>query len=527
MINTEETRLPGGWRQDAPVAAETVPPGQAAPAGGQSPRLTAGESVAGSYVVSRALSDQGKQADVYLTKKWGKSYVAKLYHNGWRPSDRMRNFLANVDHPNIARVLDCGDYRGQYYEIYAYYAEGTLEQVGTCPPAQLREVVIPSVNEGLRELHKNGIVHCDIKPSNLFFSQDRQRVIIGDCGISGFANAGGKLVDTVRGTPEYAPRVKSLLWSAAMSPAYDYGSFGLVLCRLVLGRSLFHGMPVEEIAQAWEMGITLPGQIQGRMAELIRGLITEDEAGRWGYLQVKRWCEGEYIGRAGRGLYDRPKRERALRPLIFGQFEGRTVTVTTLDQLADAVRRHWEQATRVVKQQALWEFVRQFNADTAEKVRELLRWQDVDAAVFRLLGLVDGDSRGIFYRGKDYGTLADYLMRLEEGRDPDAVRFLSSGLLVQYLREQGADRQLVDKLEQLIKKNGCEDMGAICTICFAIQGRRNIRVHGAEVDSLDSLVSAIAPLTTAQISDLLEEGEVKAWLYRMGFEKEMAYMSEL
>ena len=288
MINADETRPPqhGGFQNIN--AAETVAPGGAVADAGASLHLMSGESVAGSYIINAMLSGQGKQSDVYLAKKWGKSYVVKVYHDGWRPSPQMQDFLMNVRHPNIAHIVECGEYQNRYFEIYEYYSEGTLETATDVTNAHIQNVIIPSINEGLNELHKHGIVHCDIKPSNLFYADNGKRVVIGDCGISGYANSNGKLVDAVRGTPEYAPRVRALLWSAAMSPAFDYGSFGLVLCRMILGRSLFSGMSVEEISRAWENGIELPSQIEGRFSSLVKGLITEDEEKRWGYTQVKR-----------------------------------------------------------------------------------------------------------------------------------------------------------------------------------------------------------------------------------------------
>ena len=104
---------------------------------------------------------------------------------------------------------------------------------------------------------------------------------------------------------------------------------------------------------------------------------------------------------AGRRTRRRSVRKQETQSLIFGRFDGETVAVSSLSQLAAAIRQHWEQATRVVQQRALWDFVRQFDQDTAEKVQELERYQDVDAAVFQLLSLVDREHTGIFYRGKE------------------------------------------------------------------------------------------------------------------------------
>ena len=82
--------------------------------------LGAGESISDSYIINSMLAKQGKQADVYLAKKWGKNYVVKHYHGGWKPSGKIKDFLSNVRHPNIAHVLENGIYGERYYEIYEH-----------------------------------------------------------------------------------------------------------------------------------------------------------------------------------------------------------------------------------------------------------------------------------------------------------------------------------------------------------------------------------------------------------------------
>ena len=99
MINADETRPPqlGGFQNIN--AAETVAPGGSDT--GASLHLMSGESVAGSYIINAMLSGQGKQSDVYLAKKWGKSYVVKVYHDGWHPSPSCRH------HPSCAQACPC------------------------------------------------------------------------------------------------------------------------------------------------------------------------------------------------------------------------------------------------------------------------------------------------------------------------------------------------------------------------------------------------------------------------------------
>lgn len=525
MINAAETQPPKSHIGQIINAGETMPPGSVSQSG-QSIVLLAGESVGDSYVVNALMDRQGKQSNVYLAKKWGKSYVIKIYNNGWRPSNQMQNFLTSVRHPNIAHTVECGDYGGHYYEIYEFYPEGTLEDAGALLSVHIQNVVVPSINEGLHELHRNGIVHCDIKPSNLFYTDGGSKVVIGDCGISEYTNSNGKLVDAVRGTPEYAPRVKALLWSAAMSSAYDYGSFGLVLCKAVLGHSIFEGMSVEEISRAWEGGLELPSQISGRLGVLIKGLLNEDEEQRWGYIQVKRWCEGEYMRPVNRSIYARAKKENQNKPLIFGRFDGQIVSVATLHQLAQAIRNHWFQASRVVKRRELIDFVRQFDRSLTDKVSALALYQDTDAAVYKLLLYIEDNPQRIYYCGREYESLADYVEQLSTGKDEIAKKFLSSGLLVFYLRYNDYESAQIDRLEQLIRRNGSDDMASISTICFALQGKKAIDIFGVSVKSLDDLIPVLSKCSIMEIDELLRSDRFVAWLNRLGYEKEMRRMKE-
>ena len=79
MINAAETQPPKATMGQIINAGETMPP-YGSNESGQSIRLFAGESVADSYVIDSLMNKQGKQSNVYLAKRWGKSYVVKLYH---------------------------------------------------------------------------------------------------------------------------------------------------------------------------------------------------------------------------------------------------------------------------------------------------------------------------------------------------------------------------------------------------------------------------------------------------------------
>lgn len=530
MINTSETIQPelSTFNISKIInSAVTIAPGSANQEKADI-KLSSGDSIADSYIINSYFKNQGRQADVYLANRNGKSYIVKVYHDGWRPSKRMQNYLISTRHSNIAYIVDCGTFKDNFYEIYDYYSEGTLDDVGALPISHIQNVVIPSINEGLYELHKNGIIHCDIKPSNLFYSHDREHIIIGDCGIGGFANADGKFVGPMRGTPEYAPRVKSLMGNATYTPAYDYGSFGLVLYKVVVGKSLFQGKSLKEIADIWESGIIYPSVISGRLKALITGLLEEDEEKRWGYKQVKRWCEGEFKSSESRNIYASAPKKEVLKPLIFGRVDNHVVSVSSLRQLETAISKNWNLATKLVKRRELIDFIQQFNKEIVPKVKELSYILDADEAVFKLLMYIsDEQDKKIVFCDHTYENLSDYISALSSGNDEAAKKLLTTGLFIFYLRQKKYDASKTYELERLIKRIDFNEMSAILTICMSFQSQKSFNISGVDIESLEELIPIISNYTTEELNNLIQSENFIAWMSNLKYDKEMRKMMEV
>lgn len=500
-INSEETRLPTA--DELNIKLNSIQ------------GLHEGDCIGEGYIISAVSGNNGKQADIYNVKKFGKSFIAKLYKNGWQPSPKLQSFLKTFNHPNIVSLVENGFFNNNYFEIYEYYSEGTLEDKDIYSFSSLKNIIIPSINEGLHELHKNGIVHCDIKPSNLFFADNGKRVVIGDLGLSDYINSNGKYINMMRGTPEYAPPVVALFETATMSPAYDYGAFGLVICRLALGYSLLGGMSIEEIAFMWDKGIELPGSINVKLRELISGLINKNENDRWGYKEVKRWCEGEFLNGTVRKTRLPNRRDNHSNRLIFGKFDDELIVVESLHQLAVAIRNNWEQAKVVVKRRELTDFIKRIDLSLAQKVNELTYLYSDDEAVFRLLYLIENTNK-IFYKGKDYGSLLEYINCLSSLADKNAIEFASSGLLVYYLKIRNADTRAIKKIEQLVKSSKGDDLIAIKSICYSIDNNSGLTLGDLEMSSLNEFISAIKKMPMSEIVSYIKRDDVIAWLYSMG-----------
>ena len=98
--------------------------------------------------------------------------------------------LSMLDHPNIVRLLDAGETdTGDPYLVMELLEGETLDSLlkrtGPLSIDKAADICL-QLAEALDHAHNAGLVHCDLKPSNIFVSEgkDGQRVRVIDFGIS-------------------------------------------------------------------------------------------------------------------------------------------------------------------------------------------------------------------------------------------------------------------------------------------------------------------------------------------------------
>ncbi|WP_405341902.1 serine/threonine protein kinase [Fibrobacter sp.] len=159
--------------------------------------------------------------------------------------------MKELDHQNIVHVFDFGQQNSQLF-IAMTYVEGTNLADILHNKEQLSfeaiEVIIRQIARGLLSAHNKGIVHRDVKPSNIMLTRDN-RVFIMDFGISYIQEMEKERLTRTgmtMGTPEY------------MSPEQCHGdnvtiqsdiySMGVILFEMTCGRLPFEGNRPVEIA---------------------------------------------------------------------------------------------------------------------------------------------------------------------------------------------------------------------------------------------------------------------------------------
>jgi serine/threonine-protein kinase len=149
---------------------------------------------------------------------------------------RELRFARSVIHPNVVRVFDIGVHEEQRYITMELLKGQELRSFfrGPMPIPQALGYLI-QVCSGLQAAHEQGIVHRDVKPANLFVTDDGV-VKLMDFGIARVEGAAMELTrtGTIAGTPGYmAP--EQIRDSSKVTPAADIYSVGVVSYRALTG----------------------------------------------------------------------------------------------------------------------------------------------------------------------------------------------------------------------------------------------------------------------------------------------------
>jgi len=182
-------------------------------------------------------------------------YVAlKLLGSHFRKTKEMQErFLREaraagaIQHPNIVTVYDLGDVDGQLYIAMELVEGRDLSDIITLrePMALERKLdLVIELLDGLHFAHQRGVIHRDVKPSNVRVVPDG-RVKIMDFGIARLQSADASGSGAIVGTPTYmAPEQ---ITNGAITPATDVFAVGCMLYELLSFHKPFEGESVHGV----------------------------------------------------------------------------------------------------------------------------------------------------------------------------------------------------------------------------------------------------------------------------------------
>ncbi len=146
--------------------------------------------------------------------------------------------LAKLTHPSILPLYDFGTANDVPYIVMPLMAKGTLGDRLHAPlsVAEVVRIVTP-IAAALDYAHKHGVLHRDVKPSNILFDQN-DTPFLGDFGISKALEASSSMTGTgIVGTPDYMSPEQAR--GETLDGRSDVYSLGVVAYQALTGSNLF------------------------------------------------------------------------------------------------------------------------------------------------------------------------------------------------------------------------------------------------------------------------------------------------
>ncbi len=510
-------------------------------------KLSPGNVIAGKYEVTEPLGVSTGEADLYICKYGGQEYVAKIYRRQRAVKQEVLTALKSIDSPYIASLYETGEYNGFPFVVLPYYKNGSL-QGRKFTFAELKNTIIPCVNEALRVLHENGIIHKDLKPSNIMMQDDNKSIAIIDFGISSVVEEGNTVLVTKTGmTPEYsAPETFRNLFLEES----DYYSFGITVYELFCGNTPYKNMDAEEIAQFTAVQrIPLPKDMPRELQEFISAVTYFDITNRnkkdnpnrrWTYMEVSRWCKGKKQILPGEGGDNAAEQAIPAYPFMGRKYKD-------IPSLVTALAGSWEEGKKQLYRGLLSAFFKNFNPEIAgycmDAEEEMVQDGEKEDIIFwNLLYQIYPGLSGFYWKEQSYGSLQDLgndmLERLWK-KDKSNYSYwndlLNNKLLSGYLAKAASPNDsltaavsAVEASHRTGKKNQRDRLMNDYTVAYLLSGRRVFRDGDMQFENVTELAAYMSGLFEASYREFenfchkmidnrdVLDVQLEAWLIALG-----------
>jgi len=472
--------------------------------------LESGVILNGRYTVTEKLPVSAGEADIFLCTDGAQTFAVKLYRRTAAIKPEIVDLLKNIDCPNVAKIIDIGTYNNYPFEIMPYYSEGSL-QGKTFDLQTLKQNVIPSINSALHVLHEKGIIHKDLKPSNIMsFNHGRDFALI-DFGISTVLDDGNTLVQTRTGmTPEYsAPETFRGVYQLEDS---DYYSFGVTLYELFCGHTPYKNMSTDEIAKYMAaQSLPFPEDMPVELRNLITGLTYSDITHRnekdnpnkrWGFEEVNKWNKGIALPLPG---------ENKMTATTMPAYTFLKQKYYDISSLVNAFAMHWEDGKKQLFRGILSGFLKTIDPEKSgyciDAEDEFKRNSNNEDFIFwKLLYQLDDTLDKLVWKGQIYNDLKDLGEKvLQQLRREDSTvlenkdlwnEILDQCLLSNYVQLRLNNQELYEAVRGLEGEIRNLEIGEDHTLLYyhmgyLLSGDKEFMFEGKMYSSIDELINTL------------------------------------
>lgn len=197
-----------------------------------------------SFHINQEIGQEGKNSTVYTARDLQLNadiVVKKMLKADFSDINeyfKESSLLYLSTHPNVVPIYYACQDADHVFLAMPYFSRGSLKKRMTASPVSVREIVVWStqVLSGLHNIHSKRLIHFDVKPDNILFS-DRGEALLSDFGLTKqttFSGVAGQ--DRIYGNmvPPEAFNTSSF------NNQFDIYQFGLTLHRMCVGDNSFY-----------------------------------------------------------------------------------------------------------------------------------------------------------------------------------------------------------------------------------------------------------------------------------------------
>jgi serine/threonine protein kinase len=205
--------------------------------------------------------------------------------------------IARLNHPNVVRIYDVVAKEPWPWIVMEYVPSRSLHEAiledGLMPPAEVARIGL-AVLAALCAAHRAGVLHRDVKPSNVLLSG--QRVVLTDWGLATMeGDATVTRSGMIIGSPAYIAPERAR--DGASGPAADLWSLGATLYAAVEGHAPYERTSAIATLTALATEDLEPPKHAGPLRPALVGLLRKDPTHRAGPKEAERLLR-KALGRA-------------------------------------------------------------------------------------------------------------------------------------------------------------------------------------------------------------------------------------
>jgi serine/threonine-protein kinase len=274
---------------------------------------------------------QGGMGKVFLARdpKLRREVAIKFVH-GDNP-EHVRRLIAEaraqarVSHERVCQVHEVGEVEGKVYIAMQYIAGKSLGALAGELTVEQKVMLVRGAAEGIHEAHRAGIIHRDVKPSNIMVERGDDgalRPYVMDFGLArSVQDDGATLSGAVLGTPRYMAPEQAGGHTGKLDRRADVYSLGATLYHLLTGEPPIPGTTLLEVMhhlQATEPRAprTLDPDIPVDLEAIVLQCLEKDRSARYDSARaladdLGRFLDGEPVAARAAGPWYRMRKRIA------------------------------------------------------------------------------------------------------------------------------------------------------------------------------------------------------------------------